>query len=230
MKIAVHQPNYLPWVGYFRKIALCNKFVFYDDVQFEKGGFTNRVAIRMHESANWLTQPIVKHGVLGSTIADIRFAADCAWKTKHSKTIAQNYSRCSHFSDLASLLETIYASCTDSLAEFNSLAISTICNAIGIETMLVRSSTIDYVRDAGPSEKLASLCSILGGDVYISGNGGRTYNDTKVFDAYKVSVRYDQWTPMLYPQQGCHIGGLSIIDLIANVGVANCLAYLTVKT
>jgi hypothetical protein len=92
MRASIHQPNYLPWIGYFRKIARSDIFIFYDDIQFEKGGYTNRVEFLISKNKTWLTQPIIKTSILDIHIKDILFANDF-WRLKHYKSISLNYSK-----------------------------------------------------------------------------------------------------------------------------------------
>jgi hypothetical protein len=226
MKIAIHQPNYLPWLGYFRKIAIADVFVFFDDVQFEKGGFTNRVGLRVGEQAKWLTQPVVKHGILNSTIADLQFASSGKWSESHLKIIEQYYQNRPFYSELQRLVATIFAESSGGVADFNIRAINLIVEALGIETKLIRATNLNYVREATASEKLASICKVLNGKTYYSGNGGRNYNNLEIFDMYGITVAYDNWHPIEYQQGGNYIPGLSVIDAIANVGLKKTASFL----
>jgi len=219
MKVAVHQPNYLPWIGYFRKIAISDLFVIFDDVQFEKGGYTNRVNIRISDQAKWLTEPINKRGILKSTINDIEFVADNDWRKNHFDKIASSYGKRPFYFELKEVLLSLFDNDFTRLSDFNSAAIESFVTRLNLNVGLVRSSTLDYNRDESASHKLVSICRIFGGDVYCSGRGGKNYNDEKLFLDSGVSVEYDDgWRATEYSQGANFIPGLSIVDAIANVG------------
>ena len=220
MRIAIHQPNYIPWLGFFRKMSISDIFVIFDDIQFEKGGLTNRVALRISDQQKWLTQPIIKRGILDLNIYDIKFSSDVNWREKHFQTIEQNYRRRPFYIELKKLLEELYSHYSATLVDFNINAIQIISTELGIKAKILRSSDLIYLRDTNASEKLASICRNLDGDIYCSGNGGKKYNDLSIFGLYNIAVSYDEnWKAAQYEQGSEFIPGLSIIDVIANVGV-----------
>lgn len=219
MRVSIHQPNYLPWIGYFRKISRSDIFIFYDDIQFEKGGYTNRVEFLISKNKTWLTQPIIKTSILNIHIKDILFANDI-WRLKHQKSILINYSKAHFFHQVDNLLSEIFDTPLVHISDFNIRATTLICKFLNIDTKLLRSSELQYARDTkNPSLKLATLCLSVGADNYLSGNGGKNYNDHTLFSEHGVSVEYDNWRQPNFQFNNEHPVGLSIIDALANIGV-----------
>ncbi|MFM7012633.1 MAG: WbqC family protein [Betaproteobacteria bacterium] len=219
MKIAIHQPNFMPWIGFFRKLYLSDLFVLFDDVQFEKGGYINRVKVKLSNTESWLTQPITRPSGLDTKINQIIFSPNQPWRTKHIKTIGLYYRGHPYFDNVFPLIERIYLNNTNSLGLFNAKAIKLIAAELGLATEIVNSSDINYTRSGNPSEKVASIVKELGGDTYISGNGAKAYNDEAIFIKNNIALTYDNWTPPSYNQSPPFVAGLSIIDMLFNVGV-----------
>jgi hypothetical protein len=219
MIISVHQPNYLPWIGYFRKIAISDAFIFFDDIQFEKGGYTNRVRIRMGDEPNWLTQPVLKKDILNKKIFDVKIDGATDWKSKHLKSFEFNYKKSNFYNEAIEILKSILSFQSDSISDFNINAVEIILNKLKINTKIFRSSALDYGLQSSPSEKLASIVISLGGKVYLSGSGGKKYNDLEVFSRNHICLKYDDWTPPVYNQGHPFSHGLSIIDGIAHLGI-----------
>jgi hypothetical protein len=227
MRIGVHQPNYLPWLGYFRKMAICDIFVFFDDVQFEKRGYTNRANIRIGEGSKLLTQPIVKCSRIESNIANLMFSSHDRWRENHKRSIEMNYRRRPFYNEVLNFIEEIYSGQQQDLAGFNIRAINLLSERLSIKAVFLRSSNLDYSRDGSASEKIASICSTLRGNIYCSGKGGKKYNDEAIFSKFGVKIEYEEWTPPSYPQGADFLQGLSIIDAIANIGIRGVAELIT---
>ena len=115
--ISIHQPTYLPWLGFFKKISSSDVFVFLDDVQYEKNGFQNRNKIRTDEGENWLTVPIT--GKFGTLLKDIQIDNSSNWSKKHSKSIVQNYTKAKYFHEYWNEFESIYERKFEFLIDLN---------------------------------------------------------------------------------------------------------------
>src|SRR4051812_18140902 len=97
MIVAIHQPNFLPWIGYFYKVLKCDRFVLLDDVQFTRGGYTNRVNIKFGKGPDWLTVPIKKQGRFGELVREVELQPDQRWRGKLVQTLKASYGRAAHF-------------------------------------------------------------------------------------------------------------------------------------
>jgi hypothetical protein len=219
LKVAVHQPNYLPWLGFFHKIQAVDIFVLLDTIQFERRGYTHRVRITGPDGQLlWLTQNIRKRPIEEYWIKDVCFS-DTYWAEKHLKTLIAIYRRAPHFEETFSLIDSAFRSDVCSMSVFNGTLIRIICNALKIPTEIVYASEIDIPPVSSPSERIAQITERLRGTHYVSGAGGRAYNDPAVFDKYGVELTYNSFVARPYPQRHSQFcGGLSVVDACFNLG------------
>ena len=104
--IGIHQPEFLPWLGFFKKMQQCDTFVLFDDVQFDRHGFQNRNQIRNKKEPFFLTIPVKSHRI--SKINEVKMDNSQNWREKHLKTITTNYSKSKFFEEYFKELENIY--------------------------------------------------------------------------------------------------------------------------
>jgi len=210
--VAVHQPNYLPWLGWFAKAAQADVFVLLDDVQFEKGGYTNRAEVKTAQGRTRLTVPVVAHA--DSRIDAVAIATGDRWAERHAKTLAQSYGRSPGWASLGPKIESILASDETRLAALNERLAATLLDALRIETRIVRASELRASAARG-SDGLVELCRILSAATYLSGAGGRAYNDAAAFAAAGVDLAYSAFSHPTYAQpHGAFESGLSAVDLV----------------
>lgn len=223
VRLAVHQPNYLPWLGFFHKISRVDIFVLLDNVQFARRGYTHRVHVMgPAKEALWITQSIRKRAVEEQVIRDMMFA-DRFWVDKHLRTLETSYGKAAHFDAVFNLLEKGLRTENDRLAQFNGGLIQSICGAVGIFTPILYASDLPVDDAASPSERIARIAQHLGATRYLSGAGARAYNDAEVFARYGVTLAYNDFRVSPYPQRGIQgdeafVGGLSIVDALFNLG------------
>lgn len=215
--VAIHQPNYFPWLGYFHKIAHADTFVFLDDVQFSKGGFTNRVKVLSPAGAKWLTVPVSPK--LGTHINDVHPGRP-DWAENHCETLKQYYRRTDTFDDVCPVIMNILSENPDSdLASINADLIVAIADRLGLDTRFVRSSSLDIA----PGDQEHRLINIVGeiapGGIYYSGKGGAKYQDPQEFRKAGIELRYSAFEHPVY-EQSCEPfePGLSILDALFHVG------------
>jgi WbqC-like protein len=219
MIIAIHQPHYLPWLGYFNKIVKADILVFLDTVQFIRNGFQNRNRIKTSTGPAWLSVPCVHTGSL-QTLVEQRIANDVNWVEKHWNLITTNYRRAPFYSFACDHLRPIYERRFDSLVELNISLVTALASALLINYTYVRSSQLG-LPDLHKSELLAEICRRMGADEYLSGIGATDYLDPEPFERVGVRVRWQNFEHPRYQQcwasQG-FIYNLSAIDLLANAG------------
>lgn len=227
LRIAVHQPNYLPWLGFFHKIRHVDTFVFLDTVQFARRGYTHRVrAMGPTGGPLLLTQHIRKQPVEEQLINQLEFS-DKHWIDKHLKTFHAVYRKTPHFNEVFSLIERCLAPDTNRAADFNSHSIKQICQALGFSTHFVRASQLDLGDFSSPSERIACIIRHLGGGYYLSGTGAKAYNEPALFSRYDIELGYNNFAITPYPQRSTEfIGGLSIVDALFNIGFDGTSALL----
>lgn len=218
MIVSIHQPQYLPWLPYFLKIAESDVFILLDSVDFQKNGIQNRNQIKTAQGASWLTVP-VKHQ-LGQKILDIEINNSVDWRKKHWNTIFQNYGKASSFKAYLSDLESLYSQEWNSLVEINIRILEMLLRWMKIPTKIVRSSQMNAKGKA--SELVLNLCLEAGATSYISGTGGKNYLDEDAFKSAGIIINYNSPAlPSLYPQMHTKAGflnDLSALDILLNCG------------
>jgi len=117
MIAGIHQPQYLPWLGYFDKIARSDIFILLDDVQFKKNDWQNRNKIHTPQGWQWLTVPVIHN--FGQTIVETKIKNVSNWRQAHYKALVLNYSRAPFFNDYKDFFETLYEREWEYLADLN---------------------------------------------------------------------------------------------------------------
>jgi hypothetical protein len=215
--IAIHQPNYLPWLGYFHKIAMADVFVFLDDVPFSKGSYTNRVKILANGQGRWLSVPVSVH--LGDPIKRVP-AAKPNWMDSHLATISGCYRKARAFRQVwPRLSEILKAVPNADLAAINRFLVESIAEELGLSCCFKASSEIDIIAAMGDDRLIALTASIDAEGVYLSGHGGSNYQDEGKFTGAGLELRYTDYRPPAYCQAGADfVAGLSIVDAILHIG------------
>jgi hypothetical protein len=219
--VAIHQPNYIPWLGYFYKISRVHKFVFLDMVPApDKGGFVNRNSIRTQTGAAWLTIPVLRSGRFGQPISQIKTDNSSDWARRHLTTLRTNYRKAPYFRDVFDLLQPIYEHVSGEhslLAEFNIVLIRTIAYFLGLEPEWLRASALPA--SGHKTDLVASVCLSTGATVYLAGSGARSYQDDQTLISAGITPTYSCFTQKSYPQRfGEFIANLSIVDVLMNCG------------
>ena len=219
--VAIHQPNFFPWLGYFNKIARADTFCVLDNVQFPKTGgtWTNRVRLMVGGKPAWITVPVVRsyHGT--RSIDQMRISPDPHWRTKLMKTLRGNYGRGPYFKQVFPLLETLIQNPTESLARYNENATAQLSAALGLDrTKFVRVSTLETTGEA--TDRLISIVREVHGTAYLCGGGAGGYQEDDKFAAAGIELIHQDFQPPIYPQpsKSEFVAGLSVIDALMNCG------------
>lgn len=189
--VAIHQPNYLPWTGYFLKMAVADHFIFHDNVKITKAGPTRRVQIAGNHSDTpvWLSVPLQKHSDF-TLIKDVAIIKDNNWITKHLAYIRASYHSFPQYKHIFSLLETwLHAYEQETLlARLNAGLIEKIASIGTIKATLYFSSEIPA--QGKKDDYNISLTKMLKGNIYISGKGAATYQHEASFAANEIRLVY----------------------------------------
>ena len=217
MLVSIHQPEHMPWLGFFEKLLRADLFVLLDDVQFSKGDFQNRNRVKGQGGVQWLTVPVAQK--FGQRISDTSVAGD-AWRAKHWKTLRSCYARAEHFEAFAPEFEEFYKRPWTKLSELNVAAIRLLARAFGVEKELVLSSTLGVT--GRKSELVLNICKAVGARAYYSGRAGGTYLDADAFRRARVEIVVQEFEHPVYEQlfmkeQG-FVPNLSALDLLFNRG------------
>lgn len=216
---AIHQPNFMPWLGYFYKMQHVDSFVFLDTVDIEiatSHAITNRVKIKTDKGPSWISIPIRKSN--DKQIQHILIDHSQQWQNKILKTIYLQYKKTAHFDEFYHFLETILAYKTDYLADYNIRGTLLMAKYLGINTQFKRSSEMGIATNER-NMRLIEICQHTNANKYLSGNGGKNYHDENLFKEKGIQIIYTQFEHPFYKQQhGVFEPGMSIIDYCFNVG------------
>jgi hypothetical protein len=214
MIVSINQPAYLPWLGYFDRIAASDLHIVLDHVQFEKNSFVNRNKVRTAKGWTWLTVPVETSGRFGALAIDkLRIAGDPRWARKHWLTIEQSYAAAPHFAAHRAVMADLYARPWERLIDLVEAINASLLEAFAIAVPRVRSSTLAPA--ASKSDLVLELCRRAGATTYLSGPLGRDYLDMASFAAAGIAVVFHDYRHPVYAQ--AHPGfepGMAAIDLL----------------
>jgi hypothetical protein len=226
MKVAIHQPHFLPWLGYLHRMAAVDAFVLLDHVQFERRNFQNRTSIRMDGEARWLTVPVVQRSQKERIIdkeVDNRLDGAKWWGPNHFATLRHAYRDAGFFGTYAAEMKKLFDTRWEKLVDINQAGLELLRAEFGIRTSLVRSSELGVAGARG--ELILDICRAVGADTLLAGNGGsRGYLDIDAFARAGVRIVFHDWQHPEYPQcdktsgAAPFIRGLSAIDMLFNCG------------
>jgi len=225
MKIAILQPHYFPYIGYFSLIKKSDIFVFLDDVDFIKREWKNRNKIRLNNHSNdttWLSIPIKKNFQQNCKINKVlvdNLDLELSLELQFNK-LKNSYYKSPHFNMLGEIFKfQLKKNFNLSLLNINSVEI--FFDLLKIKTKIIKSS--DLKISGKKSEKLLNICKILGASTYFANNKSKEYLDENSFLKNNISVKYQDYVHPVYDQiydnkKLNFIPYLSILDLIANQG------------
>ena len=219
MKVAIHQPNFLPWEGYFDKIKHVELFVHLDDVQFERGKtFTSRTKIIQNGTPIWLTVPVLNKSEL-LPIHSIQTDNSFNWQQKHLNTLFHAYKKSLNFNAIYPLIEELYDVKHDLLIDYNLKGIELISSYLNINTKFIRSSGLTKSDESGWS-KIMDILKKTNATTYFSGSGSgsRRYINEQDLNDKNIKLEWQKYTAQTYPQLKTHLfePNLSVIDKLFN--------------
>ncbi len=216
MIVTVHQPQYLPWLGYFDKIDKADVFCFLDNVQFKKNEWQNRNRIKTADGWQWVTTPVLYR--FPQRINEVRINNSVNWKRKHLQALITNYRKAPFFNDLIDLFGNTYSKDWEFLTDLNVYFIRRIVEWLGLEPKsFVLASDLQLPDD--PTDRLIAICKHRGGDIYLAGRDAIRYMNPERFRRQGVRVVVQDFEHPVYPQLfGDFQSHLSIVDLLFNCG------------
>lgn len=218
MIVSINQPAYLPWLGYFDRIARSDVHVVLDHVQFEKNSMTNRNKIRTKDGWAWLTVPVRTGGRFGDlAIGALETDNTARWAKKHAQALRSNYAKAPFFTEHFPFFEDVYSRDWPLLAPLLKEIALYMLRAFGIETKIVYSSDlgITTVKDV----LVLDICRTLGADAYVSGPFGRDYLDPEAFGKENIALYFHDYVHPEYRQAFAGFEPyMSAIDLLFNHG------------
>ena len=225
MILTAHQTGYLPWLGFFDKVARANLYCSFDAVQYERRGWTNRNYIRTRDGPLMLSVPVRSKDHFNTRLCDIEILTS-NWARKHMRSIELAYRKAPHFDQHYAGVGAVLDLYSEGglLMELNTDLMRYFLRALGIQVPIVQAS--DYSFQGEKSELVLDMCRKLNADTYIFGGEGKNYADVKAFEAAGVKPIFQEYVHPVYPQlHGGFEPRMSVLDLLMNCG-PNSLSIL----
>lgn len=217
MRLAGHQPNYIPWPGYFVKMAQCDIFFILDTAQFQNcSSLDNRNLIKTSQGTLMLTVPVKRKGMGLQRFDEVMVIP--GWKRNHLMALKVNYAKAPYFEEIFPMLEQAFQD-AGYLIDTNIAFIKLVHDLLGLKTKLVFISSLPQFADLRKNEQIAAICRHFSADSYLSGIGAKEYIQPEIFEKQGIQLEYQDYQPITYPQLwGSFIPNLSIVDMLFNCG------------
>jgi len=221
LTLTAHQPQYLPGLRLFDKIARADMFVYLDTVPMESSGFENRNKIKTAKGWQWLTVPVLRKDYQTRPIDTIKIKGQ-QWVDKHWKSIKLAYKKAPFWDWLVEDTELFYflepPPCyTNELALLNYAILIELVEILGIEIKLDSATNHNFV--GNKSDLILDMCKKLGATKYIFGAKGRGYAKVEDFEREGIEVEFQDYQHPVYPQlHGEFLPNMSVVDLLMNCG------------
>lgn len=223
--LAIMQPTFLPWAGYFALIDRVDRFVLLDDVQFDKRSWQQRNRIKTANGSLWLTVPVLTKGRRDQTILQAQIQPDARFSETALKTLEHAYGKAPYFAPVMERIAPAFASAEEGLCALNIALIEALCDLMGLKADLVRSSATPVT--STKAQRLADLCMAHGARRYLSPPGSKDYLDgDPALSEAGVELAYFSYTHPQWPQlHGGFEPYMSALDLVMNA-LPDALAIL----
>jgi len=216
MIVAIHQPQYLPWLGYFDKMQQADVFCYLDNVQYKKNEWQNRNRIKTAGGWQWLTVPVSYR--FPQKINEVKINHAAKWAHKHLQALLTNYSKAPFYKEYIDRFENAYTKKYEKLSDLNIHLIEMLRDILGLsQKATLIASQLSTSTD--PTRRLIELCRAAGGDTYLAGRDGARYMDLDLFADSGIKVVFQDFNHPAYPQLfGNFESHLSVVDLLFNCG------------
>ena len=219
MIICIHQPEYLPYIGFFERMADADIFVLLDDVGYQKNGFINRNKIKTEKGPKWITVP-VKNRSSNLKINEVLIDNSKDWQASQWNSIAAAYSKSPYFKEYSKFFEQTFNKKWERIADLNFYLIENVAKLLGINSKIMKSSDLKISGKA--TERLINICQCLKADNYLSGPGNEDHQvEKEEFEKKDIKVEVKEFSNPEYAQMYMakeFFPYMSIIDLLFNEG------------
>lgn len=229
MNVVISQSMLFPWVGMLEQIKLADCFVHYDDVQFSKGSFVNRVQIKTAQGMRWMTVPL-KNLHLGQHIDEVEVAPISKWRDNHLKLLKTSFEGAKYANEVLEIVNHVYSVDYPNIGDLARASLMSLVSYFGLNQSKKFIDVKELEINGYSDKRVLEVVRKLGGSNYITGLGALKYLDHDLFEAHGISVRYMQYKCYPYPQKyGEFTPYVSGLDLIANCG-KDGIHYICSKT
>lgn len=214
--ICIHQPDFVPYLGFFQRLLIAHHFIVLDDVKFIRDGWQHRDRIKGRNGSTWLTLSVRK-GSHHQCINEVELSETTKWLDSNLNLLRECYDKSVHYSEIFPLVEGIYRAGHRYMIDFNCALLDLAMKYFDITVSISRAS--EYGIDAKRSARLLALVQAKQGDAYLSGTGSRDYLDEEMFRTAGVRVIWQDFKHPVYPQlHGDFEPMLSCLDVLFNCG------------
>lgn len=218
--VVIHQPDFLPYIGFFHRLLAADDLVLLDNVQFQSRGkmaWQNRDKIKTQSGEKWLTIP-VKPCRVETMINEVMISDREDWVTNNLNQLKGNYKRSEYFNEIFPYVTELYADAPKDLLSFNIKGLRLIMRLLSINVNIHLSSSLNS-KGKG-NERLISILKSINATHYLSGQGARDYLKPELFKQKGIEVIWHEFKHPVYPQQfGEFVPCLSILDMLFNCGI-----------
>ncbi len=216
MIVTIHQPDFLPWLGFFDRWQKSDLYIVLDDVQYIRRGWQHRDKIKTPQGVKWLTVPVIKKGRYEQQVKDVEINNEENWRQKHLNTIQAAYKKAPNFNSVYHSIKEILSREHQLLIDLNIDLLKYCADMLQIETPFIFSSS--FQENSKGTERLVRLVKAAGGNIYLTGLGSRDYLDEEAFNREGIEVCWQKYKQPVYPQLHKEFEKmLSIIDFLMMV-------------
>jgi hypothetical protein len=217
MRVAIVQPPYLPWLGYFDLLRKVDRMVYLDTVNVNLRSFQRRNRIRTPTGSTWLTLPILKEQTGSPIFRNARTNDAIGWRQKHWRAIYSSYGRAPYFVDHRDFFEGFYAHAPSSLLDINVTLLQYLGKQLDVNTATCYASELEP--QGAKTQLLIDICKKVGASAYLSGPTARNYLLPEMFKEENIALDFHEYTHPVYNQNFPGFAPrMSAIDLLFNVG------------
>jgi len=226
MILAIMQPYFFPYIGYWQLIHAVDRFVIYDDVNYIKGGWINRNRILINGEPSYITMPLYQSSSY-KHICDTALQPSSAWRTKLLKMVEITYRAAPCFDGVFPVIEKIISHDTDNLSDFLVHQLQVLSAFMSINTEFVVTSRHYQNNELSGQERILDICKREAATTYINPKGGQNLYDEKIFHDSGIDLRFIVMRPLIYRQRAAgFIPCLSIIDALMEIGPVEIMHHL----
>jgi hypothetical protein len=209
---------YFGWVGILEQVGLSDVFVYYDDVQFSKGSFSNRVQVKTDDGMHWMTVPLKNHK-LGQLINEVKIDYSVDWQRSHRDLLKQAYAKSEYRDEMLDLVDEVFSEKYANLAELSKASMMSLIRYFGLNDGRTFIDSPDLGVTGFGTQRVLDICVQLKAMIYITGHGARKYLDHEAFDLQHIDVHYIGYGLAPYRQlHGLFTPYVTALDLVANCG------------
>ena len=198
MIVTIHQPDFLPWLGFFERWLKSDVYIALDDVQFLRRGWHHRDKIISRDGSLWLTVPVLKKGNYFRKINEVVIDNKQNWRKKHLNSIYHSYRKAPNLEYIFGTIEEIYGRNHSMLIDLNFDLLKFCAAQLGIKTQLKMAS--DFGVKTKGTQRLIDLVKSVGGTTYLTGTGSKAYLDEDLFREHEIELRWQEFRHPIYQQ------------------------------